>query len=103
MFKIKMMPSETEVLLPAGVQLTELEHELREDNIPFGCKSGACGRCVIEVLDGLANLKNKEEDGDGDGDGDGDEFLDMLGFSGPGFRLACQCQLNGAVTLPVAK
>ncbi|MEE8657532.1 2Fe-2S ferredoxin-type domain-containing protein [Acetobacteraceae bacterium EV16G] len=95
MFKIKMMPSETEVLLPAGVQLTELEHELREDNIPFGCKSGACGACVIEVLDGLANLNSKEEDED--------EFLEMLGFSGPGFRLACQCQLNGAVTLRVAK
>lgn len=91
MCKVTAMPKGAEGVLPAGTPLTELEYEMNSDCIPFGCKAGACGSCIIEVLDGLANLSTKEADEAA--------FLEMLGFSGKEFRLACQCRLNGAVTL----
>lgn len=96
MCKVIVMPKGAEAVLPAGTPLTELEYEMQSDCcIPFGCKAGACGSCVIEVLDGLTNLGDKEADEVA--------FLDMLGFSGKEFRLACQCRLNGAVTLRIAQ
>lgn len=96
MWKVAIMPKGAEALLPAGTLLTELEYEMQSDCcIPFGCKAGACGSCVIEVLDGLSNLGEKKANETA--------FLEMLGFSGKEFRLACQCRLNGAVTLRVAQ
>jgi len=47
-------------VLPAAPPLTELEYEIYSDCIPFDCKAGACSSCVIETLDGLANLSEKE-------------------------------------------
>lgn len=49
--------------------------------IPFSCKDGTCGVCMIEVKEGMENLSsinNKEKD---------------LGVSAP-YRLACQCKIK---------
>ncbi|WP_250534749.1 2Fe-2S iron-sulfur cluster-binding protein [Caballeronia sp. AZ10_KS36] len=95
MFKLTLVPQDVEVLLPANSSLTELEFELHgQDGIPFGCRSGACGACVIEVLNGPAALGEKH--------GREAEFLDHLGYKGERFRLACQCRLIGDVTISTA-
>ncbi|MFE3328131.1 2Fe-2S iron-sulfur cluster-binding protein [Streptomyces sp. NPDC059176] len=88
------MPHGLEVLLPAGAPLTDLENETSHRVIPFGCQSGACGACVIEVLDGSDSL--------GEMNADEQDFLEDLGRTGGAFRLACQCRLMDAATVQVA-
>ena len=96
MFKVIMSPSGNEAWLPPGSSLTELALELTgPDGIPFGCRAGACGACVIEVLEGHSNLSNREEAEEW--------FLESLGFPEKRFRLACQCLLNGEVVLRIVK
>jgi ferredoxin len=94
MHTVKLKHQDIEVRLPAGSPLTELEFELHgTDTLLFGCKAGVCGACVIQVLDGrncLGTKKIEERN-----------FLETLGFPGDDFRLACQCHLNGAVTIQV--
>jgi ferredoxin len=92
--KLTVLPTGTEILLPAGSPLTEVEYETPGRLIPFGCRSGSCGACVIEVLEGLASL--------GEPDPDELDFLEDLGRTGGGHRLACQCRLRGDATIRVA-
>jgi ferredoxin len=93
--KLTILPSGTEVLLPAGSPLTEVEYESTQRLIPFGCRSGSCGACVIEVLEGFGSL--------GEPDPDELDFLEDLGRTGGGHRLACQCRLRGDATVRVAE
>ncbi|MET8249195.1 2Fe-2S iron-sulfur cluster-binding protein [Streptomyces sp. NPDC005202] len=93
--KLTLMPHGLEILLPAGAPLTDLENETSHRVIPFGCQSGACGACVIEVLDGSDSL--------GEMDADESDFLEDLGRTGGDFRLACQCRLMDAATVQVAE
>ncbi|CAM5549892.1 MULTISPECIES: 2Fe-2S iron-sulfur cluster-binding protein [Streptomyces] len=93
--KLTILPAGTEVLLPAGSPLTEVEYEVPQLRpIPFGCRSGSCGACVIEVLEGLGSL--------GEPDPDELDFLEDLGRTGGTHRLACQCRLRGDATVRVA-
>ncbi|MCW5233883.1 2Fe-2S iron-sulfur cluster binding domain-containing protein [Verminephrobacter eiseniae] len=90
--KLMLRPKNIEVELPAGSALTDLEFELYgQETIPFGCRSGACGACLIEVVEGNApfNERSQEEQA----------FLAVLGYSGDSFRLACQCRLLNNVTI----
>ncbi|GAA0670667.1 hypothetical protein GCM10009535_58050 [Streptomyces thermocarboxydovorans] len=93
--KLTLMPGRIEILLPEGSCLTDIENERPEQLIPFGCRSGACGACVIEVLDGAASL--------GEPDPDERDFLEDLGRDDGSHRLACQCRLAGAATVRVAQ
>jgi ferredoxin len=91
---VKLMPQSVEVVLPDGSPLTELEFELYgQESIPFGCKAGVCGACVIEILNGIDYLGNKSREES--------DFLETLGYPGDSFRLACQCHVGGAVTIQV--
>ncbi|MEU2060937.1 2Fe-2S iron-sulfur cluster-binding protein [Streptomyces sp. NPDC013455] len=92
--KLTILPAGTEILLPAGSALTEVEYETSQRLIPFGCRSGSCGACVIEVLEGLEGL--------GEPDDDELDFLEDLGRTGGSHRLACQCRLRGDATVRVA-
>jgi ferredoxin len=90
--KVVIDPQGLEAWLSAGSPLTELEFELYgQETVPFGCKVGACGACVIKVEEGVANLGIKE--------GEEQRFLETLGYPGIEFRLACQCRLNGDVKI----
>lgn len=95
--KVTVMPGATEVWLSANDPLTHIEYESGgETLIPFGCRAGACGACVVEILNGRDALgqRNNEET----------RFLGELGFEGEQFRLACQCRVLGEVTIrPVAE
>jgi ferredoxin len=95
LFKVKVMPANSEVWLSANAPLTNIEYEAGgTEMIPFGCRVGACGACAIEVLDGIDTLgkKNREEA----------DFLEALGFVGDQFRLACQCRVGGDATFKLA-
>jgi ferredoxin len=85
--KLTVLPAGVEILLPTGSPLTEVEYETPQRLIPFGCRSGACGACVIEVLAGFGDL--------GQPDDDELDFLEDLGRTGGAYRLACQCRLRG--------
>lgn len=76
--------------LPQNSALTDLE-EVQENVIPFGCRSGACGACVIEVLEGITNLTEADDVERA--------FLATLGYPKERYRLACQCRLQGDIII----
>ncbi|WP_116136784.1 2Fe-2S iron-sulfur cluster-binding protein [Trinickia diaoshuihuensis] len=95
MHRLTLQPQGIEVWLADRASLMELDFELHgQDSIPFGCRAGACGACVIEVLEGLPNLGSRQAQEAA--------FLDTLGYPDERFRLACQCRLTGAATVKVA-
>lgn len=92
LIKLMLLPQNIEIHLPFNSALTDLEFELHgKKSIPFGCRSGACGACLIEVVDGISSFNTKGEDETA--------FLVELGFPGDAFRLACQCKLLAAATI----
>ncbi|MFJ6948986.1 2Fe-2S iron-sulfur cluster-binding protein [Streptomyces wuyuanensis] len=93
--KLTVMPEGVEIMLPAGSPLTDIEYETPDQLIPFGCRSGACGACVVEVVDGFDSL--------GEADPDETDFLEDLGRDDGNFRLACQCRLLDSATVRVAE
>ena len=69
--------AESALELPDGDDIREACREL---GVPFGCESGLCGTCEIQVLHGyenLAPLNDREE---------------QMGVEG-NRRLACQCKI----------
>jgi ferredoxin len=59
-------------------------------SIPFGCKNGICGTCLIKVNKGMENLSPPEDKEK--------NTLAMFG-AGPQNRLTCQCKVNGDVEI----
>jgi ferredoxin len=50
--------------------------------IPFSCKDGVCGSCLMKVLEGEDNLSDPSSQ------------EEAFGLSGKKERLACQCKLK---------
>lgn len=83
-----------EFQLPANSAITDIEWEAGGKNvIPLGCRVGACGACLIKVNSGLEALNPR--------DGDEEAFIEVLGYSGEEYRLACQCLIRGELTIEV--
>jgi ferredoxin len=59
-------------------------------SIPFGCRNGICGTCIMKVNKGMENLSAPEEKEK--------NTLQMFG-AGPQNRLTCQCKVNGDVEI----
>ncbi|MDF2186590.1 2Fe-2S iron-sulfur cluster-binding protein [Grimontia hollisae] len=78
------------VTLPSGSSLVDLEDSGRSE-VPFGCRSAACGTCAIDVEVGMSNLSPRTEEEQ--------DLLDDLNMDGDKRRLACQCTLHGDVTI----
>jgi ferredoxin len=76
--------------LPHDAYLSDAA-ELQLAGLIFGCRAGMCGICVIEVVDGAANLSRPDDDES--------LLLASLGHADESRRLACQCQLRGDVTI----
>ncbi|WP_028025077.1 2Fe-2S iron-sulfur cluster-binding protein [Enterovibrio calviensis] len=78
------------VQLSSGGSLIDLE-DAGQSEVPFGCRSAACGTCAIDVTSGMNNLspKNEEEI----------DLLDTLDMDGDKRRLACQCSVYGDITI----
>jgi ferredoxin len=73
--------------------LIDLSEE-HDTSILFGCRDGACGACMIRVLDGEDRLSPMSEDEK--------DFLETMAAE-PNERLACQCKLLGDVTIEVSE
>lgn len=89
MHKVFILSTEEEFSLPHGSYLSDAA-ELELAGLAFGCKSGACGICAIEVVEGAENVspqKDTERD-----------FVASLGMPST-VRLACQCQLRGDIKI----
>lgn len=85
-------PHNVAFVLPTHTPLTDIDYETGgKDLIPFGCRMGACGACVIKVITGETGLSPRAEAEA--------EFLTLLGYDSPEYRLACQCRVQGPVTV----
>lgn len=76
-----------------GVRLMQVCRD-NVTSIPFGCREGNCGTCLIMVEEHPENLSpigKKERD-----------LLESIAGQ-PGERLACQCQVLGDVTVALAE
>lgn len=84
--KISFSVSQLEFYVNGGSELKEVSYL----PLKFGCKNGGCGVCAIHVQKGLENLSkvSKEE-----------EKILKKCLLEEGYRLACQCAINGDITI----
>jgi len=68
--------------------------EEHDTSILFGCRDGACGACMIRVLEGPQNLSPMQESER--------DFLETMAAE-PNERLACQCKVLGDVKIEVSE
>ncbi|MGE0173664.1 MAG: 2Fe-2S iron-sulfur cluster-binding protein [Oligoflexales bacterium] len=68
--------------------------ETHDTSILFGCRDGACGACMIRVLEGAENLSPMADDEK--------DFLETMAAE-PNERLACQCRVRGDVKIEVSE
>lgn len=58
-----------------------LKDALIELGVPFGCESGICGTCIIDVTEGASHLSDVTEE---------EVFMELE----EGQRLGCQCKIK---------
>jgi ferredoxin len=68
--------------------------ENEDTSILFGCRDGACGACMVRVLENPQNLSLMEEHER--------DFLETMAAR-EDERLACQCRVLGDVTIEVSQ
>ena len=64
-----------------------------ETPVFFGCRSASCATCLIEVVQGLENLSPMTDAEDA--------LLSIVAEDNPQARLACQCKINGPISVKV--
>lgn len=67
--------------------------EQYDTSILFGCRDGACGACMIRIIEGADNLSPMMDDER--------DFLETMAAE-PNERLACQCKVKGDVKIEVS-
>lgn len=65
-----------------------------DTSILFGCRDGACGACMVRILEGETNLTPMKDDER--------DFLETMAAQ-ENERLACQCRVKGDVVLEVSE
>lgn len=65
-----------------------------DTSILFGCRDGACGACMVRILEGEQNLTPMKDDER--------DFLETMAAQ-ENERLACQCRVKGDVILEVSE
>ena len=83
--RVHFLNDELSIEVPAGTTLSLAAAEA-DATLPFGCRSGTCGACALEVVEGEPGL-------DPPGFVEGDT-LEVCGLAGPGRRLGCQIILR---------
>lgn len=76
--------------VPSGSDLQEIAQKHPHLPFKFGCRQGQCGVCALKVLEGMENLTQRSENEQKTLQS---KQLDLT------HRLACQCALNGDVSL----
>jgi ferredoxin len=67
--------------------------EDHDTSILFGCRDGACGACMIRVIEGAEHLSPMEDHEK--------DFLETMAAE-PNERLACQCKVRGNIKIEVS-
>ena len=67
--------------------------ENQDTSILFGCRDGACGACMVRVLEHPENLSSIDDNEK--------DFLETMAAR-EDERLACQCRILGDVTVEVS-
>lgn len=78
MAKLTNSSTEESKELPDGSEIRDTAEEL---GVPFGCRDGICGTCMIDIKKGADNLTELTE-----------EEHDMM--RDKEHRLACQCRIK---------
>ena len=91
--KVTITTDDMTIDVPANYPMINMCEE-HDTSILFGCRDGACGACMIRVLDGAQNLSPMKEDEK--------DFLETMAAE-PNERLACQCKVLGDVKLEVSE
>ena len=68
--------------------------EDHDTSILFGCRDGACGACMVRVLEGAKNLSPMQDNER--------DFPETMAAE-PNERLACQCKVYGDVKIEVSE
>lgn len=90
--KVTITTDDMTIEVKEGYQLIDMCED-HDTSILFGCRDGACGACMVKVLDGAENLSKMEDDEK--------DFLETMAAE-DNERLACQCKVTGDVTLEVS-
>lgn len=89
-FEIRFEEGQPSVLLKEGSALSE-HLNIKNSPVLFGCRTGICGTCAIEITEGLESLhpRTREEE----------DLLEVLTPDRPSCRLACQLRINASIKL----
>jgi ferredoxin len=89
MARVHFLSEDLLVEAPVGTPLADIADASGAD-ITFGCRSGSCGTCRVQVVEGLEHCSTPTS-----------EERDFLqGFNDPaGQRLACQVTVHGDVAI----
>ena len=80
------------VTVPVGVRVIEISDKIGS-GIVYGCREGDCGTCLMKVEEGWDNLSTKSVI---------EDKVLRENAAGRHFRLACQAQVLGDVTISPA-
>jgi len=58
-----------------------LQEACEKLGVPFGCTTGICGTCIVDVEEGMENLTDRTQE---------EKDMELEGNE----RLACQCKLT---------
>jgi ferredoxin len=91
--KITITTDKKTIDVTSGYAMIDLCEE-HDTSILFGCRDGACGACMIRVLESPQNLSPMQESER--------DFLETMAAE-PNERLACQCKVLGDVKIEVSE
>lgn len=91
--KVTITTDEMTIDVKEGYQLIDMCED-HDTSILFGCRDGACGACMVKVLDGADKMSKMESDEK--------DFLETMAAE-ENERLACQCKVYGDVTIEVSE
>ena len=80
----KLILNDEEIEVEDGENITDV---IEEAGVPIGCSNGVCGTCEVEILEGMDNLSERNQE---------EEDLGMEGAK----RLGCQLHIkSGSVKM----
>jgi len=91
--KVEIITDSLNLEVKEGYALIDMCEE-QDTSILFGCRDGACGACMIRVLEGEKNISPMQDDEK--------DFLETMAAR-PNERLACQCRVYGDVKIEVSE
>ena len=91
--KVTITTDELEIEVKEGYQLIDMCED-HDTSILFGCRDGACGACMVKVLEGAEHISPVESDEK--------DFLETMAAE-ENERLACQCKVFGDIKIEVSE